>query len=71
MPDGDIMLWVQQLVYWLDWYDMVAEQCAMFKGECPDHIKDEPSQFNQWIRSQQQAEQSVNPMQHGFRPTKR
>jgi len=71
MPDGDVMFWIEQLAYWLDWYDNVQETCAMFKEHCPDHIKDEPREFNQWVKAQQQKEQSINPMQHGFKPTKR
>ena len=58
MPNDELMIVISQITYWLNWYDQVAEAISMHDATCPQEVKDDPGQFNNWLRMQKQKEET-------------
>lgn len=65
MPDGEILPAILELTGWIEWYEYVRQEESKYSSECPDFIKDSPSQFFSWCESEQNKEKSkekgINP----------
>ena len=56
MPDNELMLWTSGLTKWLSYYENSYEASSYYDSKCPEHLRDDPEMFNQWIQSQRELE---------------
>lgn len=57
LPDNGTLEWIVELTTWINYYEYVSTVC-MELGSCPDHIKDDPNQFNSWKKSKELAKRT-------------
>jgi len=58
MPDGEVITYITHITSWIEYYEKVQERCGEFDATCPQSVKEDPSQFYNWVKHQQQIEKN-------------